>query len=270
MVLKQADLARRLGVDRSAISRALERGKLESLPDGTIDTENATNKRYLSRWTAHRGKTRSQPAPVSPNRAAAQLARARAEYGRKRSRFLRRKAEHLPADMFWQLTLGVFVAIQDALRGYADRVDLSSPTLERELESRMTAVLSAPRPKEPRATEPGPQPVPLPEDPGDNLDDVRSRLDLLAGAMHEFAGALEDGTIVSRQDAEKQFSDLSAVYFNAGLLRLPRRIVAGLSSVLATQGVKAAREYLRNLVAEEVARLDVPIAEIRQKVEVFA
>lgn len=271
MVLKQADLARRLGVDRSAISRAIERGKLEPLPDGTIDTDNPTNKVYLSKWSAHRGKTRAEAAPVSPGRAAAQLSRARAEYRRKLGRYLRRKSDHLPADIVWETLEALFAGVQGALHGYADSVDLDSPTLEAELQSRMKVVLETRRPREEAPPDPGaPQPITLPDDPGDNLDAVRAHLDNLAAVQHGFQAGIDDGSVVSHSYARRILGDLAGSYLNGGLLLFPRRNVAALAAVLAAQGKDAARAWLRERVQEEIIRLERPLEEIREHLEEVA
>lgn len=267
MVLKQAELARRLGVDRSAISRAIERGKLETLPDGKLDTESTLNRAYLAKWSAHRGKARSM-APMTPGRAEAMLRRARAAYGKGLARFRRRKSALMPADILWQSLEDTFAGIQDALRGFADAVDLDSPTLEMELQSCMKTVLESRRQTELPPQDPdAPPPIDLPDDPGADLDTVRARLDDLAAAGHHLSAAEEDGEAVSQDYARRTMGALVHDYLNGGLLLFPRRTVAALAAVLATSGADAARTWLRDRVAEEVLRLERPLDEIRGHLE---
>ena len=80
MLVKQVDLARKLGVSKAAVGQAVKAGSLVRQADGLVDTKDPENAAYLARFTAHRGKQRPRRTPSSPARAAAMLSKVTAKF----------------------------------------------------------------------------------------------------------------------------------------------------------------------------------------------
>jgi hypothetical protein len=143
--IKQSELAARLGIGRSAISNALNRGKLDALPTGEIDLDGEASRAYLARFSRHRGKQRTEPS--SPARAAAMLARARSLYERNVLRFKRRKREVIPTEMINYSIDNLLTTLRGEVAALPERIGLDAVNLERELEIGIIQALEAAKKK---------------------------------------------------------------------------------------------------------------------------
>ncbi len=264
--VKPAVLARRLGIGRSAITNAANAGKLDRLPSGEIDLDGASTRAYLARFTLHRGKQRSEPAPSSPEATAAKLAKARALYGRRLSALERRKRGLVPAYIVEAKTAALREALAEELRAIPGRVDLGCPGLERHLELVVSAALRAaltraqgpipPAPdteEEPLADELGPLPEEIP------LVEVKANLDALDAMRIGLEHAVEEGEALAREDVRRRFSTLDATALSV-VRSWPRRSVARLAAALVAEGEPAAHALLVSMMDDEAARIEQALA----------
>lgn len=244
--MTQAELAERLGVSRQAVSRAVKAGRLILTPDGDVDLKAQATRDYLARFTKHRGKQRRED--PTPEAAEALRRKLQAMYHRGAARLTRRKALLIEAAP----VAGLFAAILDelahGLRAIPARVDFSAPELERELERAVTLVMAgavaageaylASRPHEGTGEA---LPDALPDDAP--VADLRAMLDYQAAARHNLEAAIEGGRLITRESVLQRLGQIDMTAFQA-CRNWPRRIVAELAAVLATEGQDAARARL--------------------------
>lgn len=256
MTLKQIELASRLGIDRSAVSKAVSRGRLEVGPDGLIDLENPVNAEYVRQFSAHRGRSRPTVATqVSPNRLEARRRRALAALERARQRTAARRAAFVHREFPEAYETGVLSALERSLPAVADRVDLTGPDLERALELEISSALQDALDHGEAAS----KSVEVPSKPeqetinhGATLDETMALLDLEHEARLIVDREIHDGALVSRTEVRHRIGRLGEKL--ALIRQLPRRYAAQVGAAL-TDGPDAARSLLRQALENEIERL---------------
>jgi len=256
--ITQAKLAKRLAVSRSAIGNAAAKGKIGLTSDGLVDLEAPATREYVSSFSLHRGKARTEAS--SPERVAAQIARTCATYSRRLLRFKRRKAELIGAEEVATSNAAMLAALREGLALLPARVNLAASELERELEENMTRILHdaikaagrAHTPALPAAEEAEGSLPSLPEDIG--LDEARAFVDQLAADQMDVETLREKHILRLREEVRRETAQLDTALFG-NLRSWPRRVVARLAGAKATLGEARALEILEGLVAEEIARI---------------
>jgi hypothetical protein len=190
------------------------------------------------------------------------LARARSLYERSALRFRLRKLELIPADQV-NFRLGVLLqAFRKEVAALPERIDLSAPNIEHELEKGISETLEAAKKKSiqaamPAHSEAGEAAVEYPDVLPDHasLDEVRAFIDQVQADRMAQETALQLGEFVTRHDAHRRIGIIDSEMFG-NLRNWPRRAVAQLVAARESGGSDAARRVLGELVAQEVARID--------------
>jgi phage terminase large subunit GpA-like protein len=258
MKLTAARLAKVLGVSDAAVSLALSRGRLHRV-DGAmvIDTDDARNRAYLSRLSAHRGKQRAKPAPA-PGRVAALEKRLRSEYALRRQRLslllggvvLRRVGDE---------AMSLFMhALSEELRGIPARLtakDAGGPGawIAKQVGA---ALLKAKKNVALVKAGGGAEQDDLPDEApaGTDEDGLRALLDSAQSRRFDTLNAVSKGVLIKGSEHSARVARMAGDVSSL-LLTLSRRCADSLAAKYSSDGLTKARAVLREELQDAVSRL---------------
>ncbi|MGD9938763.1 MAG: hypothetical protein AB7T74_03055 [Clostridia bacterium] len=256
--LTQAALARRLGISKSAVTQAVQLGKLNTRPDGKIDPAGPQSQAYLSRFTLHRGKQRPEPVAQTPEAVEGQRRKLQAQFARIQAKMIRRKKLFIRSEPVHAVLDATRQTLIAGLRKMPTRVNFGAPALERELDRVAVGLMEAAKmagkailqnPDTPAGQDEDSLPICMPDDA--SITDLKTMLDYQAAHRHGLETAIESGILITRERAQQLTAQLHAGPFRA-CMNLPRRFVAELEAIRGTQGADAARTRLADLIESDL------------------